>query len=158
MRERTPDRALTEQRELRETAESYVIPLAAEELEVGRREVVTGRVRIRTAVESREELVDEPLSREVVEVERREIGRLVDAGEESPRVREEGDLIIVPVLEEVLVVEKRLRLKEELVLRRVRTEERHQEAVTLRREVAVVERVPVPVASDDTETAAATRS
>jgi stress response protein YsnF len=55
-------------------------------------------------------------------------------------VRQEGDLLIVPVLEEVLVVEKRLRLTEEIVLRRVRREERHREPVVLRRGRAVVER------------------
>lgn len=123
--------------------ETHVIPLAAEDLVVGKREVVTGLVRVRLGVEAREELVDEPLARETVEVERREVGRFVD---EAPPVREEGDLLIVPVVEEVLVVERRLRLKEELVLRRVRTEERHRESVTLRREVASVEREPASAA------------
>jgi len=88
------------------------------------------------------------LAREAVEVERREVGRFVD---EAPPVREEGDLIIVPVLEEVLVIEKRLRLTEELVIRRSRTEERHQETVALRRDRAVVEREP-PAAAEDRDT------
>lgn len=36
----------------------------------------------------------------------------------APEIRTEGDVTIVPVLEEVLVVEKRLVLKEELHIRR----------------------------------------
>ena len=122
-----------------ERDETYFVPLAAEQLVVSKREVVTGKVRVRTTVETRDEAVDMLLAREAVEVERREVGRFVD---EPPPVREEGDLIIIPVLEEVLVVEKRLRLTEELVIRRSRTEERHQEMVPLRRERAVIEREP----------------
>ena len=128
-----------------ERDETYLVPLAEERLLVSKREVVTGKVRIRTTVETRDEAVDMLLAREAVEVERREVGRFVD---EAPPVREEGDLIIVPVLEEVLVIEKRLRLTEELVIRRSRTEERHQESVALRRDRAVVEREPPAAAGD----------
>ena len=117
--------------------ETSVIPLTTEELVVGTRERATGKVRVRTVVETQEAWVDELLAREEVEIERRPIGRLVD---EAPAVRQEGDLVIVPVLEEVLVVEKRLRLAEEIVLRRVRREERRREPVVLRRGRAVVER------------------
>jgi uncharacterized protein (TIGR02271 family) len=125
-----------------ERDEAYVVPLAAERLVVGKREIVTGTVRVRTTVETREEPVDLMLAREAVEVERREVGRFVD---EPPPVRQEGDLVIIPVVEEVLVVERRLRLTEELVIRRSRTEKRHHETVTLRRERAVVEREPAAV-------------
>jgi stress response protein YsnF len=77
-----------------ERDEAYVVPLAAERLVVGKREIVTGTVRVRTTVETREEPVDLMLAREAVEVERREVGRFVD---EPPPVREEGDLVIIPV-------------------------------------------------------------
>ncbi len=120
--------------------ETSVIPLTTEELVVGTRERATGKVRVRTVVEMQEAWVDELLASEEFEIERRAVGRLVD---EAPAVRQEGDLLIVPVLEEVLVVEKRLRLTEEIVLRRVRREERHRAPVVLRRERAVVEREPV---------------
>lgn len=129
-----------------EPAEAEVLRLAEERLVVGKREVVTGVVRVRTTVETREEPVDLLLARDAVEVERRPVGRFVD---EAPPVREEGDLIVVPVLEEVLVVEKRLRLTEELVIRRSRTEERHRETVALRREQAVVERLAPDTAADE---------
>jgi stress response protein YsnF len=59
-----------------------------------------------------------------------------------PAIREEGETIVVPVVEEVLVVERRLVLKEEVRIRRVRSTERHQERVTLRRQEAAVNRLP----------------
>ena len=46
------------------------------------------------------------------------IDRQVDV---APKIRIEGDLTIVPVLEEILVVEKRLILKEEVHIRRTRS-------------------------------------
>jgi len=57
-----------------------------------------------------------------------------------PDVRTEGDLIIVPVVEEVLVVEKRLILKEEIRIRRLVQVEHIDQEVTLRSQQAVVER------------------
>jgi len=87
------------------------IALAEEQLEVGTREVDRGRVRIRTKVDTREELVEAALRQDDVSVERVPIGRLLDA---VPAVREEDGVLIVPVLEERLVVTKQLFLKEEV--------------------------------------------
>jgi stress response protein YsnF len=79
------------------------------------------------------------LVRERVEVETIPIGRRIDA---MPAVRQEGDTTIVPVVEEVLYTERRLFLKEEVHIKRVRITERHQETVVLRHQEAVVERRP----------------
>lgn len=119
------------------TDEEAFIPIVVEEVAVGKRRVESGRVRIRKGVETREESVDVPLFREVVEVERVAVNRPIDA---PVGVRHEGDVMIVPVIEEVLVVEKRLVLKEELRITRRRVEERATERVTLRTETATVER------------------
>jgi uncharacterized protein (TIGR02271 family) len=116
-----------------------VIPLVAEEVSIDKRKVVTGRVEIATMCHQREELVDELLAREQVEIERTPVGRPI---EQSPGIREEGDTIVIPVLEEVLVVERRLILKEEIRIRRVRGAERHQERVNVRRQDVVVTRHP----------------
>ncbi|HKD44205.1 MAG TPA: DUF2382 domain-containing protein [Candidatus Angelobacter sp.] len=40
-----------------------------------------------------------------MEIERRPIGRAV---EQEPAIREEGDVLMIPVMEEALVVERRL--------------------------------------------------
>lgn len=47
---------------------------------------------------------------------------------------------MISVVEEVLVLERRLVLKEEIRLRRVRTTEQHRETVMLREQQAVIER------------------
>ncbi len=118
--------------------EPIVVPVITEELRVERRAVETGRVRVSKVVREREEVVDEPLLREEVHVERVPVNRVVEGDVE---VRQEGDTMIIPVLEEVLVVEKRLMLKEELRVTRRRVEERRPQTVTLRSEEVSVERV-----------------
>lgn len=87
-------------------------------------------------VTKREETVDELLLRESVEVERVPINRIVA---EAPPSRQEDDTLIIPVLEEVLVVEKRLMLKEEVRITRTQTKVHQPQAVTLRTEEAVIE-------------------
>jgi len=121
-----------------EAGAAAVIPVTAEELEVRKRTVETGRVRITKHVHERDEVVDEPLLREEVEVQRVAVNRVVDG---PVAVRHEGDTMIVPLVEEVLVVEKRLMLKEELRITKRQVEEHHPQRVTLRTEEATVERV-----------------
>ena len=57
-----------------------------------------------------------------------------------PEIRQVGDTTIVPVVEEILVTEKRLVLKEEVHLQRVRTVRTHTETVMLREQQAVITR------------------
>ena len=115
------------------------VQLAAEELSVTKEKQVTGRVRVSTVTREHEELVDQDLLSERVEIETVPVGRQIDT---MPVVREEGDTTVIPVVEEVVVVERRLMLKEEVRIRRVRTTERHEERVTVRRQEAVVTRYP----------------
>jgi uncharacterized protein (TIGR02271 family) len=116
-----------------------IIPLLEEELSVAKRVVETARVRVSRVTHSHEQLVDELLQHEKVEVERVPVDRPVDA---MPSVRQEGDVTIIPVVEEILKVERCLVLKEEVHIRRIKTTERHQEQVTLRRQEATVSRIP----------------
>ena len=127
-----------------------VIPLLAEEVAVAKQVVETGRVQVARVTHEHEQLIDELLARETAEVERVRIGQHVDA---MPAVREEGDTVVIPIVEEVLVIERRLFLKEEVRVRRVRSTERHQESVTLRHHEAVVTRLPVetPAAGEATD-------
>jgi uncharacterized protein (TIGR02271 family) len=121
-------------------ARQKVIPLFEEQLAVTKQVVPTARVQVSRVTHSHEELVDELLSREKVEVERVPIDQLVET---MPSVREEGDYLIIPVVEEVLKIERVLVLKEEVRIRRVQHTERYQERVTLRRQEAVVNRLPI---------------
>jgi stress response protein YsnF len=114
------------------------VPLVEETASVDTRQVVTGRVRVQTVTDAIEELTHADVQREAVEVTRVPIDRVV---EDVPEIRTEGDLTIVPVLEEVLVVEKRLVLKEELHIRRRVETETVEVPVTLRKQRALVERL-----------------
>ncbi len=111
--------------------------LHAEAASVSRLRVETAVVRVARTTGTRDVLIREELAHETVEVTRVPIGRIVEA---VPDVREEGDTTILPVVEEVLVVERRLVLKEEVHLRRVRTTRVHAEAVTLREQTVSVTR------------------
>jgi uncharacterized protein (TIGR02271 family) len=118
--------------------QSLVVPVMVEELDVQKHKVEAGRVRISKVVREHEELVDEPLLREEVIIERVPINRFV---EEAIPLRSEGDTIIVSLLEEVPVVEKRLMLKEELRITVRRVEAHKPISVTLRSEEATVEHI-----------------
>ena len=99
----------------------------------------TGRVVARTVTDSREEPVDGAGWRETVDVERVPVGREVDAVEPP---REEGGVTVIPVYEEVLVVQKRLVLREEVRLTTRREPLDGPSHVTLRRQRVEVERLP----------------
>ena len=124
----------------RDEAGEKVLPLSAEEVAVTKRVVETGRVQVARITHEREQLIDELLAQQTADIERVRIGQPVDT---MPAVREEGDTVVIPIVEEVLVVERRLFLKEEVRVRRVHSTQRHQESVTLRHQEAVVTRLSV---------------
>jgi hypothetical protein len=125
-------------------AEEHRIPVVEERMAVRKRKVVTGKVRVTKRVREREVIVDEPLLRERVEVTRVPIGQWVDAPVLPWR---EGDTMIIPLLEEVVVVEKRLRVVEEVRITTRRSEFHDPKTVTLRSEEAIVESLS-PVGSE----------
>jgi uncharacterized protein (TIGR02271 family) len=113
------------------------IPLHVEEISVSRREIKKATVQVALVTGTREQLIDEELTHVRVEIERFSIDQTVEA---VPPIRQEGDITIIPVVEEVVIVERRLVLKEEVRVRRVSTKEQHQETVVLRQQEAVVTR------------------
>jgi uncharacterized protein (TIGR02271 family) len=117
--------------------EDLHIPLHVEEVSVSRGEIKKANVQIALNTRTREQLIDEELTHVRVEIERFSIDQTVEA---VPPIRQEGDITIIPVVEEVVIVERRLVLKEEVRVRRVSTKEQHQETVVLRQQEAVVTR------------------
>ena len=118
-----------------------VVPLLREEVVIGKRQVATGKVRIQTVSDSFEEIASATLQEEQVTVTRVPIDRVVT---EAPAVRTENGVTIVPVLEEVMIVEKRLVLREELHIRRDVSTQTVEVPVRLRRQRALVERIEDP--------------
>ena len=132
-----------------DTAGEAVLPLVEETLLVGKRRVETGRVRVSVSTEIQEQVVRETLRSERTELERVPVGRELAEGEPAPAVRQEPDgTVVVPVLEEVLVVERRLVLKEEIRMRLVAVDEAVEQPMQVRRQRASVERLP-PLSAED---------
>jgi len=119
--------------------EPIVVPVLVEELDVQKRAVETGKVRITKIVREHETLVDEPLVRDNVAISRVPMQRVVDG---PIPMREEHGTTIISVVEEVLVVEKRWMLREEIHIRKQRTETHQPQPITLRSEEIQIERVP----------------
>ena len=94
--------------------DDLIIPLVEEQATVVKNIVETGRVQVSTHVEEKVALIQEALRHEDVVVERVVIGETVET---APAIRQEGDTLIYPIVEEVLFVEKRLVLKEEIHIR-----------------------------------------
>jgi stress response protein YsnF len=118
--------------------QDVVIPVYAEEVSIERRKVAGDTIRVTIRTDTTEQVVGVHSTHTRVEIERTPVGKPIDS---VPPVRTEADTIIIPVVEEVIVVERRLVLKEEIRLRRVETAEPHRESVRLREQHAIIERV-----------------
>lgn len=131
-----------------ELATNVSVPRVEEHVEIGKKEVQRGTVVVKKRVTEEDVTIDEPLTEEDIEVERVEVDRFVDT---PPAIRMEGDTMIISSVEEVVVVERKLRVREELHVRRVRRPARHPVTVTVRREKIDVERRPPSDETQNTE-------
>ena len=116
---------------------SQQIPIIKEDVTIAKRTVETAQVRVRSTFDEREQLVSEQLFHQEVDVKRVGVGQVVEA---IPEVREEEDLLVIPIVEERLVVRKELVLVEELHIRRRQSVQQVEEPVTLRKTRVEVER------------------
>lgn len=122
-----------------EESQDTLIPLYGEEANVSKQRVVTGRVNVATVTRQQEQLVEEQLEHDRLEIERTPIGKEVD---QAPPVRQEGDTMVIPIVEEVAVVQRRLVLKEEVRIHRTRETQPFQERVVVRKQEAIITRLP----------------
>lgn len=120
---------------------------AEERVDVQVRTRETGRVRARVVTETRDEPIQATGWRETVDVERVPVGRVVHAPE---GVRDEDGVVVIPVYEEVLVVERRLVLREEVRLTTRREPVPGPALIPLRRQHVEVDRLPPAGADGDT--------
>ncbi len=89
------------------------IPILEERLQIGIKQVETGTVQLHKRVVSHEVSQDIAVMHDEVEIERIPVNQYVET---APAIRYEGDTTIISVVKEVLVVEKRLMVVEELHL------------------------------------------
>lgn len=124
--------------------QQVVIPVIQEQLQVDKRVVDTGKgVRVHKTVSEREQVVDQPLLQDELIVERVPVGQLL-ADSPLPTARYDGDTLVVPVFEEVLVVAKQTRLKEEVRITRRKRETHAPQTVLLKSEQVSVEHFDEP--------------
>jgi uncharacterized protein (TIGR02271 family) len=115
------------------------IPVIEEQLDIQKRIVDTGKgVRLHKAISEREETIDVPVRRETCDIQTIPINQILDEGV-TPAPRVEGNTTVIPVVEEVIVLQKRLRLKEEIRITRRVEEESETHTVTLKSERVTVE-------------------
>jgi uncharacterized protein (TIGR02271 family) len=107
------------------------LELREEELHVRREMREVGQATIRTRVEEVPARLEVEAATEEVEVEHVPIGTAVS---QRRAPYQDGDVLVIPVYEEQLVVTKRLVLREELRVRRTRGLQRQLFEDTLRRE------------------------
>ena len=113
------------------------VPVSEEQLTIETRRVPTGHVRVETRTETLHEIAEADLETSEVEVVRVPIDKEVEV---PPPMRSEGDVTIIPVLEERLVLTKRLVLTEEIHIKRRRSVETVEVPVSLRKQHAIVTR------------------
>jgi uncharacterized protein (TIGR02271 family) len=129
---------------------ALTLPVYEEQLRVGTRRVETGRgVRVSKTVGEQPYEFEQTLMHERVEVRRIPVDEVVASGA-APASRYEGTTLIVPVVEEVLVVEKRWRIREEIRITTVAGATSHRASGVLRSEQVSVERFGEAPAAPET--------
>ena len=124
---------------IREDEASKIIPVIEEHATVHREVVETGKVHIRKTVTKEDVKINLPITNESYEVERVPVeSKILD--EPPPAVRYEGDVMIIPVLKEITVVQKKYEVVEELRITRHLTETPLVQEITLLKEHIHVER------------------
>jgi uncharacterized protein (TIGR02271 family) len=132
------------------TGESVVIPVIEEQVQIEKHIIETGKVVVEKKVFEEAKTVDISLIHEEHDVERITVNQYVDT---APGVRYEGDTMIIPVMREEVVIQKRLMLIEELRITKRQVETSAPQQVTLRREEVTVERVSNTISNQESEIA-----
>ena len=118
--------------------QEHKIEIVEERLNVSKSFVTTGSLSVRKRVEEHLEPVVETLAAERYTVERIPKNEAVEKAPDP--VKNEGDWIVISVVEERLVVKKQLFLVEEIHLIKQTLNSEYRDEVTLRKEVVDVER------------------
>lgn len=121
-----------------EEKKELVIPVIREEVYADAVPVVTGGVRVSKRVQSHDEIVEQELRKSHVEVKRIKTDRVVDGPQPAQRV---GNTLIIPVVSEVLRIEKQWVVTEEIHITETQQSETVQNTVTVNEEHAQIERV-----------------
>ncbi|MEP6774861.1 MAG: YsnF/AvaK domain-containing protein [Chloroflexota bacterium] len=118
--------------------EPKVTQLREEILAVNKRWVKAGEVHLRKEITERTEDVPYDLTHEEVDIQRVAVNRALGENE-TAEPRQEGDTLVIPVVEEELVVTKRMVVREEVRITRRNITVQQKASGTVRREELVVD-------------------
>lgn len=113
------------------------VAVVEEELHVGTEEVTTETLRVRTVVREDEHVIDEPVRNKRVEIARVPVDRICD---QPVPDRQEGDTTVLSLCREIITVQKKYHVYEEVRVRTFYEEDRHREVVRTRRTEAIIDR------------------
>ncbi len=111
---------------------SGIIPVIKEHVEVSKKVIEKAKVRLSKRVNETVESYDVPLTEEEIVVKRVQKNELVDTPPAA--LRYEGDVMIIPVLKEVAVIEKRIMLVEEIHVVKYKYNKTETQRVVVRNE------------------------
>jgi len=118
--------------------EEVIVPVISEELHADAMPVVTGGVRVTKHVETHDEVLEQELRKSHAEVKRVKTNRVVDGPQPVQRV---GNTLVIPVVSEVLRVEKQWIVTEEIHITQTEETETVQQTVPVSREEAEIQRL-----------------
>src|SRR5687767_3825658 len=107
---------------------SMIIPVIQEQITIEKEVVETGKVRVSKTVSEETASLNIPLIQEAYDVQRMPMKQVLDT---PPGIRYEGETIVVPVMREILIVEKKYELIEEVRLTKKTTSIPHIQEITL---------------------------
>jgi uncharacterized protein (TIGR02271 family) len=125
-----------------ETTDSRTIPVVEEQLRIDTEQVETGTIRVKKEIHEKQVIVDGSISHDEMHVRRVPVNQVISVA--PPPVRYEGDTMIISVLQEELVLQKRLVLVEEVHVTKTKISKSVEEPVTLKREEVIVEKDAAP--------------
>ena len=117
---------------------SSSIPVMQEKVNVEKKTIEKGRVKISKIVKEESEVLNLPTTTEQVYIKRVPVNKIVESIPET--VRYEGNTMIIPVLQEVTVIEKKLLLVEEIHVTKTSVSSEETKEITLRKEEINIER------------------
>ncbi|MCU6680726.1 YsnF/AvaK domain-containing protein [Leclercia sp. H6W5] len=115
----------------------HTVTLAEERVELGTKKVVDRRVRITRATRVDEKNITAELTQENADIKRFAKNEVLEA-QNIPQIRQEGDVTIIPIIEERVEIIKHYVLTEEIHIIKKRSTERHQEIITLRSQEIII--------------------
>lgn len=121
-----------------DSTNKITIPVLEEHVKITKKLIERARVNISKTVHENTESFEIPLKEEEIDVKRIPKNELLDTMPAASRY--EGDVMIIPVLKEVAVIEKRIMLVEEIHVFKKQTEKNETLDVALRKEEVKVTR------------------